>query len=276
MKYLKLSFLFLLFFVAFGCNEKEAEVEEPVKKVEDKNEIDEPLELVFTQNIKPVLIEYTSTGCPGCGSWGKPTFNKMINTHKEDITPLAIHIKYGDPMITAFSNEIAANRYGSFFTPQLWVNDSNAVIINGGYIQGAESEARMNTLINNYKVNSPNILGDISYVKNDNQLKVRYGIKTSESVEDVFVSLFLQENGIENRQSGYTSNPATHDYVLRQAAFDKTFGDEVKLNSKSFYELSNEMILDSENGSFQLLLMVWKKVGTRFVVLGGINKNIDE
>lgn len=278
MKYLNISFLFLLFFVIVGCSDKEAEVKDFEKKEEDKKEVSEAPELVFTQTIKPVLVEFTSTGCPGCGSWGKPTFNKIINEHKNDIAPLAIHIKYGDPMITTFSNEIAANRYGSNYTPQLWVNDSNGVIISGGYIQGAASEARLNKLINNYKANMPNILGDISYVKKDNQLKVRYGIKSSEQpVEDVTISLYLLENGIVNQQSGYASNPATHDYVLRKVTFDKTFGEAVKLNDDNLtYELSDEMVLDSENGSNQLLLIVWKKVANRFVILGGINQNIDE
>jgi thioredoxin-related protein len=48
---------------------------EPVENLEvsETNQtFDKTLE--YNKSLKPLIFEFTSTGCPGCGSWGKPTF----------------------------------------------------------------------------------------------------------------------------------------------------------------------------------------------------------
>ena len=84
---------------------------------DNTNDPGDKIALTFVKKTRPVFLEVTSTGCPGCGSWGKPTFKKVVNDFGSDITPLAVHIKYGDPFITTESQAIADNRHGSRYTP---------------------------------------------------------------------------------------------------------------------------------------------------------------
>ncbi|MEN8697308.1 MAG: thioredoxin family protein, partial [Bacteroidia bacterium] len=119
---IKYTILIITFaFALWGCNEKVTETNPTIpnetKQEETSNLVAPDVEL--TEVNKPVLYKYTSTGCPGCGSWGAPTFEGIADELKNDIVPLAVHIKYGDPMITDISNEIADNRVGQRFTSAL-------------------------------------------------------------------------------------------------------------------------------------------------------------
>jgi len=271
-----------IFFIAFfaslsfySCNNQETDT--PILEPQDttKNEVVFP-DLEFSEGIKPILFEYTSTGCPGCGSWGKSTFNALIAQHQKNIIPMAVHIKYGDPMITDYSNEIAANRHGNFYTPQLWVNDTNGVVISGGYIQGGESVNRLNNLIAQYQASMPNIKADIQWVKEGKSLEVKYGLKASQEWENVSVSCYLLENNIENNQSGYANNPATHNFVIRAAVGEETFGEKVAWKMKEDYtfEKTANISLEKENGAYQVVIVLWRTEGQRKVPVGGMLKNL--
>lgn len=259
----------------FSCNEKE--IDKPIVESQDttKNEVVFP-GLEFNEGIKPILFEYTSTGCPGCGSWGKPTFNALVTQHQKNIIPIAVHIKYGDPMITDYSNEIAANRHGNFYTPQLWVNDTNGVVISGGYIQGGESVNRLNNLITQYQASMPNIKADVQWVKKGNNLEIKYGLLASQKWDNISVSCYLLESNIENRQSGYANNPAIHNFVIRAAVGGETFGEKAlwTTNDDFTFEKTAKISLDNEDGAFQLAIVLWKTEGQRMIPIGGIMKNL--
>ena len=77
-------------------------------------------------------------------------------------------------MITDISNEIADNRVGQRFTPQLWINNTNGVILNGGRIDGVESINKLNSDINLIKESSAQMAQGISGISDDKHLKIRY------------------------------------------------------------------------------------------------------
>jgi hypothetical protein len=72
-------------------------------------------------------------------------------------------------MITDISNEIADNRVGQRFTPQLWINNTNGVILNG-----VESINKLNSDINLIKESSAQMALGVSSIADDNHLKIRY------------------------------------------------------------------------------------------------------
>lgn len=230
-------------------------------------------ELVYTKKTSPVFFDFTSTGCPGCGSWGKPTFYSVIKSQPE-ITPLAVHIKYGDPMITDESNAIAANRYGDIFTPQLWIGDSNAVLLNGGFISGQQSIDRINKLISEAKTQTqPSIAALIQ--KNGNSWKVKFGASFTDINPDGEYSLacYLTEDGIEANQTSSASNPTIHNHVIRASAggaFGKSF-DKTTLNAKSeiSFEHSFELSEKYKAENTYLTVVLWKKAGARYISLNG-------
>ena len=134
--------------------------------------------LTYQERAKPLVFEITSTGCPGCGSWGKPVFSQLSSQYGNQIIPVAVHIKYGDPYITNVSENIAANRYGAFYTPQIWVNDTNGVVISagGGSIQTESSIKRMNDLIGRRLLENTPYLSGTVYEEHDNLIKFKVGV----------------------------------------------------------------------------------------------------
>ena len=73
--------------------------DQTVTTEDDATEAKAPVlgEVNFVFDYKGILLEFTSTGCPGCGSWGKPTFYSLADQNKDKVIPMAAHIKYGDP-----------------------------------------------------------------------------------------------------------------------------------------------------------------------------------
>jgi thioredoxin-related protein len=278
-KYLSIS-LFLVFFLSMSCKKKE-NTNESVQNSEKNEEVKEDEELIFnipilnfTSKPKPIVFEYTSTGCPGCGSWGKPTFNNVVNQYQDEIVPVAVHIKYGDPMITETSNDVGANRHGQFYTPQIWVNDSNGVVINNNMIMGQASVDRINHLIGYYKAKTPDLFLDIQTEAKSSKLGVRYGIKSNLiSGDDLYLSCYLMESKIEAQQSSYANNPAIHNHVIRKSD-EMTFGRLLSLNSgnDNTQEFETTFDLQNETAEYSVTIILWKKDGNRYVPLGAFNK----
>jgi hypothetical protein len=273
-----LSLTLLSFITILGCT-KSDKVETEDKKVEetieDEEEKLEAPQLNFQNAVKPIVFEYTSTGCPGCGSWGKPTFNAILEQNKNDVEAIAIHIKYGDPMITTHSTEIGANRHGQFYTPQIWVNDSNGVVLNGGSINGMASVERLNSLIAFHKQNPSDILTDISFDKGTEKVAVRYGAKANEAKNKYTISCYLIENDVVAQQSSHANNPAKHSFVLREAS-NGTFGNDLALTSNNGFssEFETEFELKNPQGKYKLTVVVWEKVGNRHKPIGAYSVSL--
>jgi hypothetical protein len=273
MKSIHLSFLTattLGILLAFSCtksNQKEV-TQDPKKDNIEEEKLLAP-DLNIQNPLKPIVFEYTSTGCPGCGSWGKPTFKQIVEENKNNVEALAIHIKYGDPMITTHSTAIAANRYGQIYTPQIWVNDSNGVVLSGGSINGDASLERLNSLIAFQTQNPSDILADITFDKGENKVAVRYGIKSGLNSQNIFVACYLVENDVVATQSAYANNPAKHPFVIR-SAIGETFGVNTLLygDNKIIYEVKSEFELKTTNGKYGVTLVVWEKINNRYKPIG--------
>ncbi len=229
-------------------------------------------ELTYNKATMPVMLEFTSTGCPGCGSWGKPTFARVAADYTDKITPLAIHIKYGDPMITDESNAIGANRYCNFYTPQIWVADSNAVILNGGSISG-NSEMNMRRMLDiSLQQTQPTLAAKVT--REDGKLVVTYGVKFIDIMPAGVYALacYLTEDGIKAQQTSSATNPATHNHVLRASAsgaFGTSFTSADLTDSEKSW--AHTFSLDSKYNAdnVYITLVLWKKEGTRYSAVNG-------
>lgn len=242
-----------------------------LKAENDSLNINKDIEnLHFEKKTRPVLFEYTSTGCPGCGSWGKPTFYNLIKAHEGQITPLAIHIKYNDAMITPYSTDLGNNRHGMYFTPQIWVNDSNAVVILEGRIHPSSSHKATQMIKTAIQQNQPAVAANAQH--KNNKIIVNFGVNFFDLPTDGEYSLacYLNENDIENFQVGYANNPAKHHHVIRDAAIG-TYGfpfTKKQLENKIFtvaHEFETTSLSQLKNAYVTVVL--WKKINDRYLVL---------
>lgn len=225
--------------------------------------------LVYSSEIRPLLLEFTSTGCPGCGSWGKGAFRELITKHP-NVVPLAVHIKYNDPMITPISNALGANRYGELYTPQIWVQDSTIMVLGGG-INNDASLQRAGTLIGSANEQKHIPLAVSLTVQGDSAV-VKMGVQ-SVAEQEVFMACYLVESGIRAQQAGYSQNPAAHDHVIRAAMADAPFG--ITLSNKIFFvqgdklEATASFLLTEKLNKERLhaVVVLWKKQNGRFIPL---------
>jgi thiol-disulfide isomerase/thioredoxin len=231
----------------------------------DKPETEVELVLKYNKSSKPILLEFTSTGCPGCGSWGKPTFNQLIKEYDSTIIPLAIHIKYGDPMITKFSENIAANRYGSIYTPQIWVNDSNGLVLNNNSINGSQSVANIRNLINyQLTLTLPKI--DVQKQLIQNKITVKYGVKTDNHISNnnYYLSCYLTQNGNSHNQISSPSNPTIHNYVIREA-ITSTWGNQINTQNGSISEFKGSFTVEpNAYNTYEIVVVLWEKTNDRY------------
>ncbi len=232
--------------------------------------------LTYSKKTNAVMFEITSTGCPGCGSWGKPTFASLISSNMNNVVPIAVHIKYGDPMITAESQAIGDNRYGQRYTPQIWVGDENAVVLTGGGIDGSASIQKANELIaTDATTEQPALAADVK--KDGSKINVTYGVKFIDVVADgeYGLSCYLMENGIVYQQTSYAANPATHNHVIRTSAagaFGESFTSaDLTDNEKSWAHTFDISSYNADN--VYIAVVLWKKDGTRYQVVNATTIN---
>lgn len=220
--------------------------------------------ITYNYTHKSLLLEFTSTGCPGCGSWGKPTFYSLVNDFKDKVVPIAAHIKYGDPMISGVAEFLASNRTGSRYTPQIWVNDKTIMVIANNSIDGSKSIQNAKDYISNAKTNEGYGLGSVLVVKN-NKAYSKYGVSLKAEVPagDYYIASYLMEDGIKANQAGVNPslNPVTHNFVVRQAA-NATWGNKVtKEEGKPLTAEWEHTYTDDVNEGQYLVNIVWKKEG---------------
>ncbi|MDB4173755.1 Omp28-related outer membrane protein [Bacteroidia bacterium] len=182
-------------------------------------------------------------------------------------------------MITDISNEIADNRVGQRFTPQLWINNTNGVILNGGRIDGVESINKLNSDINLIKESSAQMALGVSSISDDNHLKIRYSTNVLQNLEgDYSVAIYIMEDMLLYTQSSAASNPFEHNYVIRTSN-DDAFGTKLTSEDLTYgTEIEKELSFDvDQNWKINNLfatINVWKKVGDNYEVVNANNNKI--
>ena len=266
--------LAIIGFSLVACTEKSVE---PI--TEEETPVVSPPEITLQSENKPVFFDYTSTGCPGCGSWGAPTFEAISDVQKNNIVPVAVHIKYGDPMISEVSNAIAANRTGQYFTPQLWVNNTNSTILDGGRINGTESVNMINSQFESFKSAETDIQAGVSSIVDGENILIRYKTKANIDLDgEYYVGVYLMENGIIAAQSSSPTDPTTHNHVIRDCQ-SGSFGQKLTAEDLSlgsvFEETHSFTIKDDWNmKNLYATIIVWKKVGSNYIIVNSNNNLI--
>lgn len=240
---------------------------------ENKSLNETEIEVNYETTNKAVLFEFTSTGCPGCGSWGKPTVASVSASHGSKVVPIAVHIKYNDPFLTDISQAIADNRTGSRWTPQLWVDNENATIINSsGYIDAVASIAKMNEGISG-KVQDSDLSLGAGFILENKKITTKYGIKLSKAVgEEYYLAAYLMESDLSNDQQGSVNNPVRHNSVIQDAAYGAWGKKITGTGEAQTLEFEHTFAHDASENSY-VTLVLWKRIGNRYIVVDASNFN---
>lgn len=266
--------LLLSFFAVsalFACSKEEED--DNSQDVTENVQEDDNLILSIEKKQNATMFFYTSTGCPGCGSWGIPTFKNVSEEHVENVIPVGVHIKYGDPFITDVSEDIAANREGSRFTPQLFIGNETMTIISGGYIDGQASLDAADDHITTTSTSEPVVSCGSIYEVVEGTARVKYGAQFHQDTEgEYYLASYLLEDKLMYDQAGADPRHAEHSNVIRKAISSGSFGDLIELTSISADELIEKEVSFAMNeewntDNLELVTIVWKKEGDYYTVV---------
>ena len=228
---------------------------------------EEKVDLVYSEKQRAIVQDFTSTGCPGCGSWGGPTFKEFIQNNPEAV-PIAVHIKYGDPMITEESNALGENRTGRKWTPQIAIGHTQSVLLTtSNNINSAGSKKKMQEEYDALVSQEQKVKVAASYKTEGNKMKIYYGADVlEEDNSEYFISAYLMENNLAAYQNGGDSLKV-HNHFIR-ASTDGAFG--VPLSGKM--ELKKELELEASWNWSEVyaLAIVWKKNGDKYDYVNAI------
>lgn len=166
-------------------------------------------------------VNVTATWCGPCGQWGIPAFYTAMNQYGSRLIPLKAH---------------ASNSGDQFYTPAAAALASFYRIT--GYPNFIEGITNYQTTVSNWNTAVANRIAlttpaianaDATYriEARTLQIKVRTQFFTNASAAQYHLAVYPIENGISAPQAG-VSGPFVHNYVMRGAADDLTFGKLIK------------------------------------------------
>lgn len=230
-------------------------------------------DLLFDKAVTPLLLDYTSTGCPGCGSWGKPNSKAIMEMYGDKLNHMEVHIRFEDPMENELTNTLSENRPGRRFTPQFWVNNKQATLLTKeGYLDSTMTFNNVSALVGQWyqNVNVPAI--DAEVLKKDNTIEVVYGARFySETLkdQDYYLACYLVRDGVMYAQKGQNGKVIAHRNVLTKSADTNAFGQRIDPNENQDAILSASFEKPDENKA-AIMIVLWHKNGMTYEAINSL------
>lgn len=249
--------------VLFACNEKETET-----PPQDKEEQPLSVDRVY----RPLAHHFSSTGCGPCGRFGIPVLSQIADEMGDSILPLITHFKYNDPFITSSSQAIEQALLFQWYSPQIWVNNSNITfdILYDG-IPGAVEETK-DLLRAEMSKEAKAFVGLIAKQNSNDRFDVEWVIENNlEDSATYFVEVYAMEDGIVASQAGADPFVSTHFRVNRGGHYGD-MGLKVDLGAKQSKEFQFEFVpcwvCEADMQYFNIV--VWKEISPgRFHYVNG-------
>lgn len=222
--------------------------------------------LLFDKPVTPLMLDYTSTGCPGCGSWGKPNGQAIREIYGDKLNHMEVHIRFNDPMENELTNAFSENRPGRRFTPQFWVNNKQATLLTQeGYLDSVMTFRNVATLVGTWYQN-PNVPAiDAKVLTKDQKIEVVYGARFySETLkdQDYYLACYMLRDGVMHAQKGQNGKVIAHNNVLTETA-DQAFGQKIDPieNQDAILKASFTKSTDTKTA---VMVVLWHKNGMTY------------
>lgn len=222
----------------------------------------------FDHPSTPVFFDYTSTGCPSCGRWGRPNSEAILALHGDKVNHVAVHIRFNDPMESPLTTTLGQNRPGRKFTPQFWVNAQQATYLNEeGYLDSTKTfDNAAAYIMNAYDTpDVPALDGVVS--RSNGKIMVDYGVRFYEDTNmnaSYFIGCYLMQDGVMAPQKGANPGNVAHNSVLT-ASTEGVYGKAIPMSSVGVKTFSDELDASTVSGDKSyVLLILWKKNGVQY------------
>ncbi len=222
--------------------------------------------VAFSQTQKTLITKRTATWCPFCGSWGWQLAKSI--EEKENPNGIVIRAHYSGDLVSDASSAITSN-FGGIYQPEFYINEDK---VNVGGSTWMDKISDFDEAISANAEGLPNVSFSGTSIISGNEISLEANVSALNDLQgEYFFAAYLLEDNVVNYQSSI-GNDAVHNNVLRQAFSENVFGDEFGNGSVSsgFYNTYSFSITpeggDVENRLFDILLVLWKKEGDKYMV----------
>lgn len=207
-----------------------------------------------------LVINYTANWCSPCGNWGVPLLNDCVNLTKV----VGIVVKAdGDPQYNAtIYGSFVGDRVTGGGIPAFWMGDEKST--NKPVLQSLMARVPTAAVAMKHEIK-----GDSMIVYSSVSTLTGY------TPGDYFLSVVVQEDGLQYSQAGITDPDYKHKYVARRASKDLAYGEAVTLapgvknNYRHAIKLESAWVKENCYAS----VVLYKKEGTTKPVYKFINGN---
>ncbi len=260
---LKQTLAVLAALILFSCNEKETE--NPPQKEESQV-------LMIDRVYRPLAHHFSSTGCGPCGRFGIPLISQVADEMGDSIVPLITHFKYNDPFITESSKAIEQALLFQWYSPQIWVNNTNITleILNDG-IPAAVKETK-ELLRTEMSKSAEAFVGLSAKLNASDRFDIEWIIENNmDDSASYYVEVYAMEDGIVASQAGADPFVSTH-YKVNRGGHYGDMGLRVDLGAKASEKFEIEFVpcwvCEAEKQYFNII--VWKETSPgRFHYING-------
>jgi hypothetical protein len=229
------------------------------------------------QTNKPLIVKYTASWCPNCGTWGWSLFRNLLDDNSEDALLVASHYSGN------FQNSVSMSWYSNdnvLSQPVFFLNNQN---------QGATS-GNVTTTRNSIrqKVQQTNGQGPLvqaglrAEVDDANNLTVFTKTRFFGPANgEYYLGVYLVEKEFIGIQSGQGNN-ALHKQMLRRSLSQSAFGEQVSNGAiadgtelENTYSITSAAIQDAGiqdlasllNGNVEIATIIWQRDGSKYVAV---------
>ena len=233
------------------------------------------------QTNKPLIVKYTASWCPNCGTWGWTFFRNLLEDNSDGALLLAVHYSGN------FQNAAATGWYGNdnvISQPVFFLNNQNQSVNSGntstrrGSIRQQVEQANGETPLAQ--------TGLLATVDDADNLMVATKTRFFTAAEgEYFLGVYLVEKEFVGVQAGQGNN-ALHKQMLRRSFSQGAFGEALANGAiAAGTELENTFSLSADdiqaagiqdlasllNGNVEIAAIIWKREGNKYTA---VNTNI--
>lgn len=169
--------------------------------------------LTVEQKNRAILIDFSETWCPPCGSSGGPGFDSSLSIEGSKITAMKV---YGSSSPSSMNSPISngiANAYSVSGVPDFWVNNAELNPGGGVYSSAASNFNWVNTKANAFAA-EPVVAGvalSKSYVGDSMKVNTRVKFFQEQAAgQDYNLAVYIVEDNIISNQSTNTGSVSNY------------------------------------------------------------------
>jgi hypothetical protein len=251
--------LFFLILMAFLYSCQKPEESAHVQKSFEKTS-----EVEISRRYRAPLFFFTSYRCRGCGSFGKPVTERVIESMGDSLVPMVCHFKYGDPFENQTNLDIIESQGGDRSSPQIYWEGKNEIFKLFGLGQNGSVEYLRNEIREDFGKVAKVYVGLKAEQKENGRWSVQYAAENATNEKANYrVEIYSNEDGLISIQKGAQEEEnQIHDNVIRSGHFGD-MGKPIELEAKSTFSEEVEVIpcSDCVPEDLYFTLVVWEDLG---------------